>query len=91
MPNGKWEFLDQQNVNDLKVQDQNQDLPEDQTPIDSSTLIQSTPIQNQSTTTESKPVKQQESTPVQTQDSWRDEQAFVYPSTNKFFRNEYYI
>lgn len=91
MPNGKWEFLDQQNANDLKVKDQNQDLPEDQTPIDSSTLIQSTPIQNQSTTTESKPVKQQESTPVQTQDSWRDEQAFVYPSTNKFFRNEYYI
>ena len=91
MPNGKWEFLDQQNTNDLKVQDQNQDLPEDQTPIDSSTLIQSTPIQNQSTTTESKPVQQQESTPVKTQDSWRDEQAFVYPSTNKFFRNEYYI
>ena len=91
MPNGKWEFLDQQNANDLKVQDQNQDLPEDQTPIDSSTIIQSTPIQNQPTQTESKPVKQQESTPVQTQDSWRDEQAFVYPSTNKFFRNEYYI
>lgn len=91
MPNGKWEFLDQQNTNDLKVQDQNQDLQEDQTPIDSSTIIQSTPIQNQPTQTESKPVQQQESTPVQAQDSWRDEQAFVYPSTNKFFRNEYYI
>ena len=91
MPNGKWEFLDQQNANDLKVQNQNQNLPEDQTPIDSSTIIQSTPIQNQPTQTESKPVQQQESTPVQTQDSWRDEQAFVYPATNKFFRNEYYI
>lgn len=91
MPNGKWEFLDQQNANDLKVKNQNQDLPEDQTPIDSSTIIQSTPIYNQPTQTESKPVQQQESTPVQTQDSWRDEQAFVYPSVNKFFRNEYYI
>lgn len=91
MPNGKWEFLDQQNANDLKVKNQNQDLPEDQTPIDSSTIIQSTPIYNQPTQTESKPVQQQESTPVQTQDSWRDEQAFVYPSINKFFRNEYYI
>lgn len=91
MPNGKWEFLDQQNDNDLKVKNQNQDLPEDQTPIDSSTIIQSTPIYNQPTQTESKPVQQQESTPVQTQDSWRDEQAFVYPSINKFFRNEYYI
>lgn len=91
MPNGKWEFLDQQNANDLKIKNQNQDLPEDQTPIDSSTIIQSTPIYNQPTQTESKPVQQQESTPVQTQDSWRDEQAFVYPSINKFFRNEYYI
>lgn len=91
MPNGKWEFLDQQNANDLKVKNQNQDLPEDQTPIDSSTIIQSTPIYNQPTQTESKPVQQQESTPVQIQDSWRDEQAFVYPSINKFFRNEYYI
>lgn len=90
MPNGKWEFLDQQNANDLKVQDQNQDLPEDEAPVDSSTIIQSTPVQQQS---QSKPVQestpQQESTPIQS--SWKDEQAFVYPQTNRFFRNEYYI
>lgn len=90
MPNGKWEFLDQQNTNDLKVQDQNQDLPEDEAPVDSSTIIQSTPVQQQS---QSKSVQestpQQESTPIQS--SWKDEQAFVYPQTNKFFRNEYYI